>query len=203
MQDFGWIAEKERLVEEFGIRPDSPPFPDGAAVRSLDDAVRQLRIFLKRDFDFNDDWVIESENWWYIPYGFIGCAGIIMDKLDGYVNALGSCYDLDLYFWAHNQNIKYEYADLTVTKVKNLQPTIATLMKMGNRAPLNPIPNKSDSAGNRTMFLTRENIAEQLANLPVTFANQSLWFTIGALKKSFDADDFSFSVKRGSWDQSP
>ena len=132
---------------------------------------------------------------------FVGLgARATSDKLDGYINQLGSCHPMDVCFWGHNRNIKYGYSDLTINQINNQAATIATLMKMGNRAPINPIPNKTDAHGNQTEFYTESDLKKLLETLPAKFENQRLWFTIPALKQSVENNDFDFVVSRGSWD---
>ena len=194
-----WKAEYERSVAPYRIQPGSKSYPDGAIITSLDDAVVRLQSAVKWEISFDREQVVESENWWYIPFVWMGCSGYIVDKLDGYINQLGSCHPLGLCFWAHNRNIKYDYADLTVNQVYNLDATLKTLIQMGNRSRINPIPNKPDAGGERTEFWTEEELEEKLKTLPVTFPNQQLWFTIRALKQSCDNDEFEFVVSRGAW----
>lgn len=200
MDESEFEAERQRSIDPYRISPNSEPFPVGSMIRSLGDAVAHPQKSLNTEFEFNDDEVVESENWWYIPFVWLGCGGYIIDKLDGYINRLGPGQPLDLCFWAHEHDIKYSYSDLTVTKITNLTETIVTLKRLGNRSAINPIPNKSDDSGNRTKFLTDSDIEDHLASLPATFENQILWYTIRALKKSADAGDFEFAVTRGSWD---
>ncbi|MFO0941821.1 MAG: hypothetical protein U0930_13785 [Pirellulales bacterium] len=134
------------------------------------------------------------------PYGWIGCAGFIIDKADGYINQLGSCHALDDCFWAHNRNIKYAYADLTIHQVSDQNATIQALMKMGNSSPFNPIPNKLNNNGEMTEFWTSEELARLLEDLPITFGNQELWFAIPAVRRLELNSSCSFEVTRGSWD---
>ena len=143
MTESEFEAEFERSVAPYRSSPGSNQFQDGSVIRSLNDAVAHLRKSLGEEFDLDITRVIESKDWWYIPFVWIGCRGYIVDKLNGYINQLGSCHPLDLCFWAHERNIKYVYSDLTVTRINNLPATIATLKRMGNRSPINPIPNKS------------------------------------------------------------
>jgi len=203
MNESEWQIEFERSIAPYRIAPDSPPYPDGSVITSLDEAVAKLQSAVEWEVKFESRELVENENWWYIPFCWIGCAGYIVDKFDGYINQLGSCHPMDACFWGHNQNIKYGYSDLTINQINNYDATISTLMKMGNRAPINPIPNKTNSDGNQTEFFTESDIKQHLEMLPSTFENQRLWFTIPALKKSVENNDFEFVVSRGSWDMLP
>lgn len=191
----GSIAE---LRKTYGA-PDVGASIDGA-ISNLATAKEHLAGALGRDISFQESQVIEAPRWWYIPYGWIGCAGFIIDKADGYINQLGSCHSLDDCFWAHNRGIKYGYADLTIHQITNLKSTIDTLMKMGSRAPFNPIPNRPNTSGKGSEFWTREELEAILEGLPVTFSNQILWFTIPALRNAETQSFCKFEVTRGSWD---
>ncbi len=187
-----------KLRATYGVPNAGSPI-DGR-IATLATAKQHLERALETEFSCDDSEAIEAPEWWYIPYGWIGCAGFIIDKADGYINQLGSCHSLDDCFWAHNRGIKYGYADLTITQVNDREGTIDTLMKMGNRAPLNPIPNKSDGNDERRTFWTREELGQQIDDLPVTFDNQHLWFTIPALRRADENAFCNFEVTRGTWD---
>ncbi|WP_367874582.1 hypothetical protein [Luteolibacter sp. Populi] len=166
----------------------------------------EAAAFLQRalpelEVEFDPEDVIESAKWWYIPFGWIGCAGFIIDKDGGYINQLGSCHSLDECCWGHSNGIKYKYADLTVLRVHNLDATLATLMKMGNSSPFSPTPNKQDKDGNLREFWTIDELRAEIITLPKTFPDQVLWFTILALHEARDKGYFDFEVAEGSHDR--
>lgn len=188
----------DELRTIYGV-PNAGDSIDGA-ISNLTTAKEHLERVLGRNVSYLESQAIEAPRWWYIPYGWIGCSGFIVDKADGYINQLGSCHSLDDCFWAHNRGIKYGYADLTIHQINDIQGTIDTLMKMGSHAPYNPIPNRPNTSGKGYEFWTREELEALLDVLPVTFSNQILWFTIPALRNAEKESFCKFEVTRGSWD---
>ena len=57
---------------------------------SLDAAERRLLEYLRRPLEFDPHSLIEAEHWWFIPEGWIGKLGFIVEKQSGKVFPLGS-----------------------------------------------------------------------------------------------------------------
>jgi hypothetical protein len=58
--------------------------------------------------------VVETERWWYIPAGWIGCFGFIVNKTDLYVNQLGSGgpdLTFEIISWGHDHGIFNDLVD--------------------------------------------------------------------------------------------
>lgn len=196
------MYDDEELFDEvrsiYGVDPTSKKCV--GTIPTLTAAKTHLERALNDKVQFDERKVIESSDWWYLPYIWIGCAGYIVDKNDGYITQLGSCHTLDDCFWAQNHGVKYKYADLTVLRVNDEEQTVGTLMGMGNRASINPIANKSDADRERVKYWTPDELKGQLDSLPVTFENQMLWFTIPALRHATENGFFEFQVAQGDWD---
>ena len=52
-------------------------------------AIQRVEKLLETKIDLELE-PLETENWWYIPYGWIGCIGFIVDKRDEVILLLGS-----------------------------------------------------------------------------------------------------------------
>ena len=75
----------------------------------------------KARIEYDRSRVIESKDWWYIPYGWIGCFGFFVDKEDAYVDWLGSgMFTIEDCIWAHDRGIVNEIVDFTVHEVENV-----------------------------------------------------------------------------------
>jgi hypothetical protein len=86
--------------------------------RSIHDAELAIRErFARQKFYFTGDLVthpakvVETESWWYIPVGWLGCAGFIVNKKDLYVNWLGSGISMDLCIWGHERGVFNDWVD--------------------------------------------------------------------------------------------
>lgn len=113
-------AEDERrmsaLVQEYALRRGFPKTSEGK--ESLNAALCAIQSRLdkepqKHTITYKDEDLLESEHWWYVPYRWIGCAGFFVDKLDLYVDWLGSgaIMDLDNILWGHNHGIICDLVD--------------------------------------------------------------------------------------------
>ena len=83
----------ERITQAMHLNRGQPQSASGRT--SLREAERNIKALLKRrefksKFKYQADDLLESENWWYVPYFWIGCQGFIADKKGGYVNWLAS-----------------------------------------------------------------------------------------------------------------
>lgn len=199
MENLDETPDFEMLRSVYGMGTGEPV--THGSLLTLANALTHLECALKQSVLVEEAGVIEAPRWWYLPYIWIGCAGYILDKSDGYIRQLGSCHSLDDCFWSQNKGIKYGYSDLIVTRVKDVKKTVNTLMELGNRAsPINPIPNKDDDKGKRTKFWTPRELETEIGSCPVTFENQILWFTIPYLREACERGYFEFEVTQGSWD---
>ena len=57
---------------------------------TLDDAVDILSQYLDHELTFDIQRVLENENWWYIPHGWVGVLGFIVEKDSKRIFCLGS-----------------------------------------------------------------------------------------------------------------
>lgn len=73
--------------------------------RSLAQAVATLQRYLNRDLDCDLAQAIEGDDWWYLPEGWIGMIGFIVEKRSQAIYPLGSglagrCREPHLYaYW--------------------------------------------------------------------------------------------------------
>jgi hypothetical protein len=179
-------AEQE-LRARYRLRPGDAGDPE--RLRSFQAALRQVEALYQEPLDIAPESALEAHNWWFIPHGWIGCAGHIVDKADGHVNVLGSCHSLDLCFWAHERGIRGDVCDLVITKVLDRAKAVAILRELDVRSPFNSVPARTDGA-----WLDHVEIERALANLPATFSGLQLWFGIPHLRRAEEEHVFEFEV---------
>ena len=61
-----------------------------ASSESLAEASSALRAHLDRDLCYDPSQAVEGHDWWFIPEGWIGVIGFIVQKSDGKIFCLGS-----------------------------------------------------------------------------------------------------------------
>jgi hypothetical protein len=64
---------------------------NNATISEAVDAIRRRFVAdgFRGTLKYATDEVIETDRWWYIPYGWIGCAGFIVNKDDSSIEAKG------------------------------------------------------------------------------------------------------------------
>lgn len=119
------------LIAEFSLIPGPPTTADDRA--SLDCALAAIQLRLdqaqvQEPIRFDADQLLRCDEWWYVPFGWIGCAGFIVDRRDGYVNWLGSSLMLSDCFWGHHHGIFCGPVDFTFTS--DLETSYATALDL-------------------------------------------------------------------------
>ncbi|HWB59878.1 MAG TPA: hypothetical protein VG733_10305 [Chthoniobacteraceae bacterium] len=130
------------LCAEFGLKSGLPEDPEDKASLSLAD--NRWREFLRRhnrergnyteaelreldaSYVYEPAGLLQSPDWWYIPCGWIGCFGFIINKNDSHINWLGSFFamtwsPLQLCFWGHNHGLYCDLVDFTFAPNTSMQ----------------------------------------------------------------------------------
>jgi hypothetical protein len=101
------------LMQKFRLRRGLPIEP--GEKNSLEAAERQIRLTHHGILHYRPEDLLQSESWWYVPAGWIGCMGFIVDKKSGYVNWLGSSSNLSLEhcLWGHDRGLYCDLVDFS------------------------------------------------------------------------------------------
>src|ERR1041385_6267284 len=91
----------------------------------------------KRELRYDHAKVIENERWWFIPCGWIGCAGCIVNKSDGYVDLLGSALSLEDCIWGHDRGLVVDLVDFSFAPDTDLS-LVAKLLQRFKHTRFNP-----------------------------------------------------------------
>ena len=84
----------QEVMDEFSLKRGPPV--SAAERASLNTALGALKMRLDSEnfrgtISFDEDNLLRSPRWWYVPYAWIGCKGFIVDIYSGYVNWLAAC----------------------------------------------------------------------------------------------------------------
>jgi hypothetical protein len=153
------------------------------AVRALEEVDPRAR-----QVELDESEVLEAAGWWYIPFGWIGCFGHIVDKHTGQVTRLGSSpLRLAPYLWAFERGVLRAPCTLVIERIHDVRRATALLGQLDNRSPYNPVPLRADG-----QWL---DVPELLESLPASIPSASLWYAVPALQQAEREHAFEFRVE--------
>jgi hypothetical protein len=132
--------------------------------------------------------VIENERWWYIPCGWIGCSGCIVNKHDLYVNWLGSSLSQTDYFWGHDNGIFYDLVDFSFAPNTDRELAAKLLLRFQHMHP--------DARGvhpKEPVWYLERDIPSALASQFPMFRRHFVWFAIPEIRKASKTNDLRFT----------
>ncbi len=134
--------------------------------------------------------VIEKETFWCFRVGFIGSAGIIIDKADGKLSVLGSALSLDDAFWGHEHGFSSESVTLHISKVYDVEQATSLLFQ-----PVVNYPTvKTGPTYWRDKTAKRKALAAQLQDGPCQFGPLKLWLLIPYFRQAQQLQWFDFHL---------
>jgi hypothetical protein len=142
----------------------------------LEDAIRRARLYAEERgaiwFQEPPEGIVERSDYWFLPVGFVGSVGIIIDKASGRLHVMGSSLSQDDFFWGHENGFSGERHTLRVTNVRELGKTVEFLFHAVRGGP----------GSTRDPHPGRQWLEEQLRELPHDFGQQSLWLRIPSFR---------------------
>jgi hypothetical protein len=176
--------EREVMLNRYRRRENDP----SVLPMTWTEAVARVAEKIGHPIDVAPDGACESATWWFVPYGWIGCAGHFVDKVDGFVTQLGSCHRLDLCFWAHDRGFRYP-CDLVVEEVHDLAGTVAFLESVLAYPEADQTPGRAWSS---------EALMQALSTPPRLFRHQKFWFELPKFRAHALPSLFSYRLERDS-----
>jgi hypothetical protein len=187
---------RQRLIEKFHLRSGPPTEPDRRS--ALAEAERRLRILLKRDFEYDPEWLFESEAWWYIPYYWVGCDGYIVDKKTGSVGELGSSLSsLDDRFWGHDLNLTAELVDFSFAPDTSVELAKMIFSSFRHMDPNDRDVNPYDPYG-RVRYRDSEIESAFERQFP-TFERHFVGGAISKIRTAYENQGLRFTAKHPVW----
>jgi hypothetical protein len=142
----------------------------------------------KGEFQYDPAKVIENERWWYIPCGWIGCGGCIVNKSDGYVNWLGSAIRLEDCFWGHDQGLVCDLVDFSFGPETDRKLAARLLVKFQHMHP-----NARGTLPKEPVWYRESEIPKAISRQFPIFKRHFVWYAIPELRKSSEHDRLLFT----------
>jgi hypothetical protein len=123
---------------------------------------------------------------------WIGSGGFIVEKADGRVFEFGSAYSLEENFRRYEMGFKYEFYDLIISEVINLNLAIDYLYRLDMTFVI-----PEEAHRNPAFFqnrYTKSQIRQKLKTLPCVFSKQRFYFRIDVIEEMERAKCLVFSV---------
>lgn len=160
------------------------------SLKAVDDAIRQkfeLEGF-KGELDYDPAKVVETDHWWYVPCGGIGCSGCIVNKDNLYVNWLGSALSQDMYIWGHEHGIFHDLVDFTFAPDTDLALAERLLRRFKHSRP--------DASGVEPLepvWYQATEIGPALSSQFPVFRRHFVWYAIPEIRHSYEHDALRFT----------
>ena len=132
--------------------------------------------------------VIENERWWYIPCGWIGCSGCIVNKHDLYVNWLGSALSQPDYFWGHDHGIFCDLVDFSFAPDTDRELAAKLLPRFQHMHP-----NARGVHPKQPVWYLDKDVPSAVATQFPIFNRHFVWFAIPEIRQACETDGLRFT----------
>ena len=133
--------------------------------------------------------VIENERWWYIPCGWIGCSGCIVNKHDLYVNWLGSALSQPDYFWGHDRGLFHDLVDFSFAPDTSKELAGKLLLRFQHMHP-----NARGGHPKEPVWYRDSEIPSALASQFPIFRRHFVWFAIPEIRQACETNGLHFTA---------
>jgi hypothetical protein len=183
--------EIQSLVKRFLLVRGAPETDDHRA--SLDSALVHLQRRLDNEqfretVSFNARDLLRGQHWWYIPYGWIGCRGFIVNMESGYVNWLGSALSLSNCFWGHEHGIYHDMLDFAFSPDTDRNLAARLLRRFKHMHP-----NARGVLPGEPVWYRESEIPTALSKQFPTFKHHFVWFGIPDIFHAYEKEGLQFS----------
>lgn len=132
--------------------------------------------------------VVENERWWYIPCGWIGCSGCIVNKHDLYVNWLGSALSQPDYFWGHDHGIFHDLVDFAFASDTDRELAAKLILRFQHMHP-----NARGVYPKQPVWYLDRDIPSALAAQFPNFRRHFVWFAIPEIRQATETNGLRFT----------
>lgn len=126
--------------------------------------------------------VVERERYWFLPLGYVGSSGVIVDKITGHLTVLGSALAMDDQFWAYERGFLAGSVTLRVNRVHERERTLQVLQR-------------AVSGSFRWAYERRDWLKKELETLPAEFREQDLGLVAPLFRNAEESGWFEFEVE--------
>src|ERR1044071_1073241 len=166
-------------------------------VRDAEFAIRQkfAASGFRGELCYDPSGVIENERWWFVPCGWVGCFGCIVNKNDLYVSWLGSStFPIDDCFWGHDRALFNDLVDFTFapgTDRSLAEKLVSQFHHMHPNArgvhPKQPVPYRDSE------------VAAAVSSQFPTFRRHNVWLAIPAIRQASETHGLQFSSELSTY----
>jgi hypothetical protein len=141
-------------------------------------------------FRYDASGVIENDRWWFIPCGWIGSHGCIVNKTDLYVDWLGSATSLENALWGHDQNLFHDLVDFAFALDT---PSVVATRLLAQFRHMNPNA-RGQEPSEPVPYRESEIQAALVSQFPV-FRRHFVWYAISEIRRAFESDELRFTAE--------
>jgi len=133
--------------------------------------------------------VSENERWWFIPCGWIGSFGCIVNKSDKYVNWLASSVmSMDDCFWGHDHGLFCDIVDFAFDKQTDVELATKLLQKFQHMRP-----NARGMLPKQPVPYRDSEIPDAISTYFPVFRRQFAWYAIPDLRRASEGHELLFT----------
>jgi hypothetical protein len=145
------------------------------------------------DLTIDENIIIEKPFGWFFALSEnFGCNGLIVDRDNGHVFALGSAYAPERDFMAYEAGFKYDFYDLVILSVRDIPQTVSLLVKLNMTYV---IPEEENGIIWRIpQRYSPAQIQLALNSLPFTISNQGFYFHFETFQEIDKADCCTYQL---------
>jgi hypothetical protein len=156
---------------------------------AVEDAIRRkLAPSTNPRPDYDQTRVIETDRWWFIPWGWIGCAGFIVNKEDLYVNWLGSALTLENCFWGHDHGIYHDLIDFSFSAETDRLVAARLIPRFKHM-----LPNAKGVLPNEPVWYRDSEIQPAIDRQFPFFKRHFIWYGIPELRRAYENNEVRFT----------
>jgi hypothetical protein len=185
------------MARELSLQLGPPRTPVEQA--SLDRALARMQRRMdaqgfKGKIKFDPSQLLRASDWWYIPFGWIGCFGFIVSDAGEYVNWLGSSSVLRMQdcFWGHEHGAVCGLVEFTIHDYSDASVLLELFPHLQKAVPSRFAPYRMVS------FFQAEIAMEIKAGFP-RFQNYFVWHAIPVLRRLKESGDLVFTCTPTRW----
>ncbi|EDY16820.1 hypothetical protein CfE428DRAFT_5629 [Chthoniobacter flavus Ellin428] len=148
-------------------------------LRDAEDAIhsRLIAEHFQGQLHYDASEVMETDRWWYIPFRWVGCASIIVNKDDLYVNWLGSAIKLQDCIWGHDRGVYCDWVDFTFATDTDMNVVRRLIRRFQHMCP-----RANETKRLEPVWYRESEIASAVATQFPVFRRHFAWFAIPELR---------------------
>jgi hypothetical protein len=165
-------------------------FNDRNPLSAVDDAIRRKFASEGRQakLQYDPSKVVESDKWWYIPCGWIGSHGCIVNKSDLYVNWLGSAVSVEMSIWGHEHGLFCDLVDFAFAPDTDMKLAARVLVRFKHTNP-----NAAGVDPKEPVWYREPEVGPALSRHFPMFRRHFVWLGIPEIRNAYEKEGLRFT----------